>query len=148
MHNHSLLVCQIEFGTPEYDEALRLRYQVLREPLGLDYTAEQIAEEYQDYHIGVYAPHGALAGYLCFSPLPDQVLKMRQVAVDPNLQGKGIGKQLVLASEVFARKLGMQCIVMHARLTAVPFYLSMDYKQVGDQFEEVGVPHYYLEKEL
>jgi hypothetical protein len=29
---------EIDFGTPEYDEAVRLRTDVLRKPLGLEFT--------------------------------------------------------------------------------------------------------------
>ena len=142
------MVFQIDFGTPEFDEALRLRYTVLREPLGLDYTAEQIAEEYSDIHIGLYLPSGRLGAYLCFRPLDQQTWKMRQVAVAPELQGKGIGTQLVKAAEQYAIQHQINCITMHARDTAVPFYTRLAYRKIGDLFEEVGIPHYKMEKTL
>lgn len=145
-NNQSLMVCRIEFGTPEYDEAVRLRYLVLREPLGLDFTAEQLAEEYADHHLGIYLPSGRLAGYLCFTPISETELKMRQVAVDPKLQSNGIGRQLVLASEAYADQLGIRTISMHARDTAIPFYEKLAYQKVGDEFEEVSIPHYKLVK--
>jgi GNAT superfamily N-acetyltransferase len=148
MTNQPLLFCKIEFGTPEYDEAVRLRYEVLREPLGLDFTAEQLAEEYLDHHLGIYLPQGGLAGYLSFKSVDEHDLKMRQVAVAPNLQGKGIGAQLVLASEQYAKRLGATRIFMHARLTAVSFYEKLNYTKVGAQFEEVGISHFKLEKEI
>jgi N-acetylglutamate synthase-like GNAT family acetyltransferase len=148
MTNQPLLVCKIEFGTPEYDEAVRLRYEVLREPLGLDFTAEQLAEEYEDHHLGIYLPQGGLAGCLSFKPVDEHELKMRQVAVAPTLQGKGIGAQLVLAAEQYAKQLGTTRIFMHARLTAVAFYEKLNYTKVGAQFEEVGISHFKLEKEI
>ena len=33
--------CEIEFGTPPFDEAVKLRYNVLKEPLGIDFTMEE-----------------------------------------------------------------------------------------------------------
>jgi GNAT superfamily N-acetyltransferase len=144
----TLFICQIAFGTPEYDEAVRLRYAVLREPLGLDFTAEQLAEEYKDTHLGIYLPNGRLAGYLCFTQLSDLEYKMRQVAIDPAYQKHGIGTQLVAAAEQYALDQGIAAISMHARDTAVPFYLRLGYRQEGPQFEEVSIPHFKLVKQL
>ena len=36
-------IIQVEFATPEYDETIALRYKILREPLGLEFTEEQLA---------------------------------------------------------------------------------------------------------
>ena len=38
-------IIQVEFATPEYDETIALRYKILREPLGLEFTEEQLAAE-------------------------------------------------------------------------------------------------------
>jgi hypothetical protein len=38
-----MMVTTITFGTPEYDEAVALRYEILRRPLGLHFTPEQLA---------------------------------------------------------------------------------------------------------
>ena len=32
-------------------------------------------------------------------------------------------------------------IALHARESAVPFYLALGYGLVGEPFEEVGIPH-------
>jgi predicted GNAT family N-acyltransferase len=39
-------------------------------------------------------------------------------------------------------------MVLHARETAVPFYNALGYNSVGAQFEEVGIPHFRMEKAL
>ena len=141
-------VIPIEFGTPEYDDAVRLRYEVLRRPLGLQFTAEQLATEYADHHLGIYDDSLSLLGYLCFTPVDDTTFKMRQVAVEPALQGKGVGSILVVASEKYAIEKGIRKIVLHARDTAVPFYLKLLYTVVGEPFEEVGIPHSKMEKTI
>jgi GNAT superfamily N-acetyltransferase len=73
---------------------------------------------------------------------------MRQVAVLPTLQGKGIGKILVQQTEQWARYNGWRTILLHARLTAVPFYEKLEYEIEGDVFEEVSVPHFKMKKKL
>ena len=40
---------EILFGTPDFDEALKLRYEVLRKPLNMDFEAEDIAKEYIEH---------------------------------------------------------------------------------------------------
>ena len=39
-------------------------------------------------------------------------------------------------------------MVLHARQTAVPFYLKLGYAEVGAPFQEVGIPHRCMEKPL
>ena len=87
-----MYILQIDFGTPEFDDALRLRYEVLRRPLGLEYSPEQIALEYDNIHLAAYSDAGHILGYLNLTPYKDKIVKMRQVAVAPDYQGRGIGK--------------------------------------------------------
>jgi predicted GNAT family N-acyltransferase len=47
-----------------------------------------------------------------------------------------------------ALQLGFARMVLHARETAVPFYKVLEYNIVGDRFEEVGIPHFRMEKAL
>jgi predicted GNAT family N-acyltransferase len=141
-------ILEIQFGTPEFDDAVRLRYAVLRKPLGMEYTAEQIAAEYDQYHLAAYADSGILIGYLNLTPYQNDQVKMRQVAVDPASQGSGVGKALVAASEAFAHQRGFRKMILHARETAVPFYLKLGYEIVGERFEEVTIPHFRMEKVL
>ncbi len=145
----------VEFATPEYDETVRLRYKILREPLGLDFTEEQLSAEFSDIHLAAYDEHwtpayrqGGLRGCLVLTPKSDKILKMRQVAVDAESQGKGIGSLLVKASEAFAHQNGYDTIELNARDTAVPFYEKLDYKKEGDMFVEVSIPHYKMVKYL
>lgn len=73
---------------------------------------------------------------------------MRQVAVSAKEQSKGVGAQLVRASENWARAVGYKKITLHARATVVPFYLKQQYKTVGEPFYEVGIEHMAMEKAL
>ncbi len=141
-------VIPIEFATPEYDAAVRLRYEVLRQPLGLDFTPEQLAEEYDQVHLAAFDREGVLIGYLNLTPLDEVRVKMRQVAVAPAWQGRGVGREMVAASETLARERGFSTMTLHARETAVPFYQKLNYQTVGDRFEEVTIPHFCMEKTL
>ena len=137
----------VPFGSPEYDATVELRRAVLRRPLGLDFTQEQLAAEHGDVHFALLHADEALA-CLVFTPKDGKTLKMRQVAVREDLQGQGVGRQLVETSEVWARRNGYERIVLHARDTAVPFYLAQGYELEGEPFDEVGIPHRAMFKNL
>jgi predicted GNAT family N-acyltransferase len=51
-------------------------------------------------------------------------------------------------AENIARDRGFKKITMHARKTAIGFYEKLGYKPIGEQFEEVTIPHFIMEKML
>lgn len=138
---------EIAFGTPAYLDEVNLRYRILREPLGLTFNPDDLAKEGSDFHLGLYEQE-ELKACLIFTPVDATTLKMRQVAVNKDIQGKGLGTMLVKASEEWAMAKGYDKLVLHARETAVPFYLRMDYKKESQPFTEVGIPHFKMYKSL
>lgn len=143
-----MIVFEYLFGTPLYDESIRLRYKILKASLGIEFDIEQLSTEWQDFHLGIFDEDHNLLGCLVLSPKSDERLKMRQVAIDENYQHRGLGKQLVAYSEVFAKDKGFQILELNARMNAVPFYDKLDYNRVGEEFIEVGIPHFKMEKKL
>lgn len=129
-----------EHGSALYEAEVALRRKVLREPLGLDFSAEQLIAEKDDLHLVALAG-GRVVGCLVLTPLSDGAVQMRQVAVEPDWRGKGVGKRLVEMSEAIARQRGFREIVLHARETAVDFYLKQGYQVRGEPFIEVTIPH-------
>ncbi len=141
-----LIFIPIEFGSPEFDLAVGLRYDILRKPLGREFTAEQIAAEWNEHHLACFSQNYEMLGYLNLQVLDEKTVKMRQVAVAEKFQKQGIGAALVGFSEKFARENGFSKITLHARETAVPFYLKLQYRKIGERFLEVGIPHFEMEK--
>ncbi|MBA4251770.1 MAG: GNAT family N-acetyltransferase [Chlorobiaceae bacterium] len=140
-------IVQIEHLTKEYEDEVVLRDKVLRKPLGLAYTKEQLLEEKDEIHFVAYDEE-KIVGCLLLKILPNNILKMRQVAIDFDYQSKGIGKLLVEHSEKFALLNGFTEIEMHARDTAVPFYLKLGYEIVSEKFMEVTIPHFKMKKKI
>ena len=137
---------QIVFGGDEHKIEIELRYKILRQPLGMYYTQEQLDAEKDEFHFAAFEGE-KLIGCLLMKAINSEELKMRQVAVDEDYQGKGVGKALVLYSEKFASENGFSLISLHARKTAVLFYEKLLYKIVGDEFTEVSLPHFKMVKE-
>ncbi len=141
-------IIEIDFATPEYDETVRLRYKILRAPLDLDFSAEELAQEYTDIHLAAYNDAWILRGCLVLTPKPNKVLKMRQVAVDSAVQRTGVGRLLVEQSERLAVAKGFELMELNARDTAVPFYQKLNYQIEGEKFVEVGIEHFRMVKLL
>lgn len=136
------------FATPDYAQSITLRDIILRQPLGLSFTEEELAKEWSSFHIGAFDAYNHLVGCLVLVPKDDGSIKMRQVAVSEDHQGNGIGSKMVKYSEAFCRSRGFRKLVLNARNTAVPFYTNLGYQKIGKEFIEVSVPHYKMEKEL
>ena len=47
---------EIVFGTAEYRLECGLRHAILREPLGLSFTAEELATKENQLHFGLFEP--------------------------------------------------------------------------------------------
>jgi predicted GNAT family N-acyltransferase len=138
---------QIDHGTPEYKKMVKLRDEILRKPLGLVFSPEELHKEKDDILIGAFDEDEILACCM-LSKVDQQTLKLRQMAVQNNLQGKGIGASLMNFAETLARDKGYKKLMMHARNTAIGFYEKFGYKVKGDEFIEVNVPHHVMEKRL
>jgi ribosomal protein S18 acetylase RimI-like enzyme len=135
----------VDYNSGAQKKSVELRYKVLREPLGLHFTPEQLAEEKEEVHI-VGMKGEEVIGVVVLKKMEDNIFKMRQVAVDPEYQRKGIGKKMVHFSELYAARHGYDAIELHARDTAKDFYLSMGYDIMSDAFYEVGILHYKMRK--
>ena len=138
---------QIDHGTKEYLQMVKLRNEILRQPLGLSFTPDELDREKEDILIGAFDEDDMLA--CCMLTRADNhCLRLRQMAVQNNLQGKGIGASMMNFAELISRDKGYKKLIMHARETAVGFYEKLGYKVVGDKFTEVTIPHFVMEKKL
>ena len=133
-----------------YRDLVELRRRILRTPLGLDFTPEELAKEQADVHIAAYLD-GELVGCVVLTvvDLSDgSVVQLRQMAVDPDLQGRGIGSQMIEFAEKLAAEQGRREIVLHARESAAAFYRKAGYVPTGETFTEVTIPHRIMTKRL
>ena len=142
-----LQVRPLAYATPGYNEAVSLRRRILRTPLGLDFSPEQLAAEAGDSHFAAFLD-GRMVATVVLTPYGEDGFKLRQMAVDDGLQGRAIGSDLLRAAEAFARAAGRPHIVLAARVTAENFYARAGYARDGDVFTEVTIPHVRMWKDL
>ncbi|MEP7253171.1 MAG: GNAT family N-acetyltransferase [Ginsengibacter sp.] len=138
---------QIDHGTKEYKQMIDLRHELLRKPLNLTFEKDELDKEENDILIGAFEEEKML-GCCLLTRVDKDCVRLRQMAVQNNLQGKGIGAALLNFAENVARDMGYKNIMMHARLTAIGFYKKLGYKITSDEFLELSIPHYIMEKRL
>lgn len=137
----------IDHGTREYQQMVKLRDDILRKPLGFTFTPQELEDEKDNMLIAAFEDDRILGCCMLVEERPE-VIRLRQMAVLNDLQGKGIGSALMQFAENIARDHGYKTIMMHARKYAIGFYEKMGYKIKGDEFTEVTIPHFVMEKQL
>jgi N-acetylglutamate synthase-like GNAT family acetyltransferase len=146
-YSNSMALRMIDHGTKEYQQMVNLRNEILRKPLGLCFSNEELENEKDDILMGAFEDE-KLLGCCLLSRMDDKTVRLRQMAVPNNMQGKGVGRALMIFAENIARDLGYKKLCMHARKTAVGFYQKLGYGISGNEFFEVTIPHYIMEKAL
>ncbi|HEY0066698.1 MAG TPA: GNAT family N-acetyltransferase [Flavisolibacter sp.] len=126
---------------------VKLREDILRRPLGMSFSADELDKEKDHLLMAAYEDDQMLGCCMLVEEEPGTV-RLRQMAVVNDLQGKGIGKALMQFAENLARDRGFRKITMHARKNAIGFYEKMGYRKIGEEFQEITIPHYLMEKDL
>lgn len=137
----------IEWCSPEYQQALELRHRILREPLGLSFTGDDLDAEHSDSHFAAIEGD-AVVGVLIARPVDAASSELRQMAVDVDHQRQGIGTKLMRFVEKELESRGIETVMLHAREDALAFYERLGYVAEGDRFEEVGLAHLRMRKSL
>ena len=93
-----------------------------------------------------------LVGVSSWSPSPwadapeDRAVQLRGMAVLHSVQGRGVGRALVLHGMDQARALGAVRLWANARDAVMDFYLGLGATMVGDRFftAATGLPHHRI----
>ena len=115
-------------------------------PLGLSFTADELAKEKDQLHFGLFEPEDNLVACVVAVRLSPTDARIRQMAVSPIHQRRGLGKMLMTELETDLRSRGFANLVLHARASAVGFYQTLGYAIIGDEFIDVTVPHFRMVK--
>ncbi len=137
----------VAFGSEEYNATVTFRDDLLRRPLGLRMSEHDLAGEDRQLHVA--AMEGSrVVGCIVLKPISDDSIKLRQMAVHPDLRAHGLGSRILREAEALALEKGYRAVEIHSRTVAVDFYLRNGYAVVGEEFEEVTIPHVKMTKKL
>jgi GNAT superfamily N-acetyltransferase len=142
----------MEIRTPEtpreWEEYYDLRYRILRQPLGKERGSERNEGDATGIHFALYHDD-SLQAIARLDEVDDKTCQVRFVAVESDLQGKGLGKLIMLAVEARGKADGYGKMILHARDYALPFYENLGYTLIGPSYKLFDVlQHFLMEKEL
>ena len=134
----------------EFKKYYNLRYEILRQPWGQPRGSERDEGEETSIHRMIIDKNSgdALAvGRLQFNSIHEA--QIRYMAVADDLQGKGLGSQIISALEDVARGRGIQRIILSSRENALQFYKNNGYEIVKKTHLLFGeIQHWLMQKEL
>lgn len=78
----------------------------------------------------------------------DGLAKAERVAVLETSRGSGVGAELMHALEMRAQRDGLTQVLLHAQQTVIPFYRKLGYREEGELFDEAGIVHQTMRKQL
>ena len=142
-----MAVIEAEYGSETYLGMLALRKRILRDPLNLEWTAEEKSWEAMERHFGCSVEERIVA-CLVIRSLKSGVVKLRQMAVDLDCQGAGWGRRLICGVEQVLAGENISIIELHARETALGFYEKLGFAREGEKFLEVNIPHWKMCKRI
>tara|TARA_Y100001970_G_C13936510_1_gene700969 strand:+ start:373 stop:825 length:453 start_codon:yes stop_codon:yes gene_type:complete len=143
---------EIIFKTPtnqkEFKEYDLFRWKILRKPIGKNISSLKDKFEKSAFHlIGIKEEEIVACGRLHFNNKDEA--QVRYMAVAQNLQGIGIGKEVLRLLEKNAKKNNAKKIVLNARDHAIDFYKVSGYTIVKKYYgSDTGIPHTTMEKNI
>ena len=131
----------------EYTLEKELRNRVLRMPLGLLLSEEDLRGEDEQVHLAALNGRGRVVGCVLIFFSGD-IAKVRQLAVEEAYRGRGVGVELMKRAEQAVRARNVRTVTLHGRLTARGFFEKLGYRAVSEVFTEVTIPHLAMQKHL
>ena len=132
---------------PPLDDIFAIRRQVFIEGQGVPETEEFDGEDEDAIQFLATVDGTPVGTARLRSPAPG-VGKVERVAVLDAFRGHGVGRSLMAAVEAVAIEDGREKLRLHGQVAAEAFYHSLGFERTSDVYEEVGIPHVTMEKNV
>lgn len=130
------------------ETAQRIRTQVFIDEQRIPAEMEWDEADSQCLHAVAYNRLGLGVATGRLLPPENGETKIGRVAVNRVLRGSGVGRQLMEALIEASCQRGDKRIVLHAQCTAESFYRGLGFASRGEVFEEAGIPHIEMVRDL
>jgi len=124
----------------ELQQMLDVRWFVLRKPLGKEKGTEQDEYEQESFH-ALAINHNRIIGCARLRTVSAILGEIGFVAVLPEFQHQGIGRELMLKLIEQARTVNLQEIRLKSRYYCFEFYQKLGFIQSGEPFDFLGILH-------
>jgi predicted GNAT family N-acyltransferase len=135
-------------------QALAVREIVFIEEQHVPEGIERDADDANAFHVlAIEGGHAIGTGRLVVLTSPPEGAsgkwgKVGRMAVLQASRKGGVGSRVLTALESEAQRRGCNGIILHAQLSALEFYKRHGYQPAGAVFEEAGMPHLQMTKQL
>ncbi|MFT5757987.1 MAG: thioesterase domain-containing protein [Alteromonadaceae bacterium] len=142
-------VCRAPKNKQEFEDYLQLRWLLLRQPWHQPLGSEQDEYEQQAIHRLIVNDNNEFIAVGRLHKTDQYHAQLRYMGVSPNMQGRGLGAQLLSSLEQEARIQGVKIITLNAREDAIGFYQRLAYQQ--GEFSHLlydDIKHFTMSKTL
>ncbi|MEJ2115115.1 MAG: GNAT family N-acetyltransferase [Gammaproteobacteria bacterium] len=131
----------------EFEDYFKIRWELLRKPLGLKPGSEQDEVENSAFHLAAFK-NEKIIGVSRLHIENDATARIRYMSVDCNFRNQGIGNRLLAELEKIAKTKNVKICWLYARDNAVDFYLKNNYQIKDIAASELEIKHHRMEKVL
>lgn len=137
----------IEYASQEYQKSLLLREEVMRKPLGIQLSDEDIRYDYKRIHIGGYYENELICG-CSLGIFHRKIAHIYSVFVKQELQNQGIGQLLMTFAENYTKSNGVTRLYVEGRKAAKGFYLKCGFSPCGNEYTDMNILHQDMRKDI
>jgi predicted GNAT family N-acyltransferase len=128
-------------------DAFAVRRAVFIEEQGVSEDEEMDGRDDEASHVVAYDGDRPV-GTARLRTVEAGVGKVERVAVRAADRGEGIGRALMAEVESLAADRGVEALKLHAQTRVEGFYEKLDYETTSGVFQEAGIDHVAMVKEL
>ena len=130
-----------------YNQCLEVRKEVFVEEQNVPLEIE--VDEYEKEAVNILLTlDDRPLGTVRYRDIGDGVAKVERMAVRKSARGTHLGQALMNFVHIHARDNGYKRTKLGAQVHALKFYEKLGYEVTSDEFDDAGIPHKYMEKEL
>jgi|TARA_B100002003_G_C13861378_1_gene421665 predicted GNAT family N-acyltransferase len=141
------LVVKLAEREEDLEAAIALRFQVFVGEQAIA-AEEELDEADATATHAVALHHGQVVGTGRFVGVDTTTVRIGRMAVDAAWRRQGIGGRILEFLEGTARAQGAHLGVLHAQEYVKEFYAGRGYREHGETFLEVNIPHVEMRKTL
>ena len=141
----------LKIKTVQYQDSMvvinQIRTKVFQGEQGVSAELEFDGLDANATHFLAYI-NGTAVGTARIRELDWDTVKIERLAVLPDYRKQGIGKQLMKSALSAIAQRGKFLVIVHAQAYIASLYQQLGFAIVGEPFNEAGIPHVKMSKQL
>ena len=130
-----------------YNQCLEIRKEVFVEEQNVPMEME--VDEYEKESVNILLTlDDRPLGTVRYRDIGEGLIKVERMAVRKIARGLHLGQALMNFVHIHAEENGYTRSKLGAQVHAIKFYEKLGYHVASDEFDDAGIPHKYMEKEL